>query len=194
MCGIGCGVQPFFKKAFYSSFVSLPLLQLAQASSVVLAMPTCMVCETGCGVQLFFKQAFHSSSVSLPLFRLARASSVVCRRDGWLSGFSDCSTGFSFPPSSKSIPPWPLLSGRQRSDAVSSGLSFLFLNCHLSWVRKGAQVIHGFNCSCWEALSVYWFRELWNKGKLGWDFLGGPVVKTPHFQCRGCGFDPWLEN
>ena len=20
---------------------------------------------------------------------------------------------------------------------------------------------------------------------------GGPVVKTPCFQCRGCGFDPW---
>ena len=21
------------------------------------------------------------------------------------------------------------------------------------------------------------------------DFLDGPIVKTPHFQCRGCGFD-----
>ena len=26
------------------------------------------------------------------------------------------------------------------------------------------------------------------------DFPGGPVVKTPHFQCRGCEFDPWSEN
>ena len=26
------------------------------------------------------------------------------------------------------------------------------------------------------------------------DFPGGPVVKTPHFHCRGRGFDPWLEN
>ena len=26
------------------------------------------------------------------------------------------------------------------------------------------------------------------------DFPGGPVVKTPHSQCRGHGFDPWLEN
>ena len=25
------------------------------------------------------------------------------------------------------------------------------------------------------------------------DFPGGPVVKTL-FQCRGCGFDPWLGN
>ena len=23
----------------------------------------------------------------------------------------------------------------------------------------------------------------------GWDFPGDPVVKTPHFQCRGHGFD-----
>ena len=23
------------------------------------------------------------------------------------------------------------------------------------------------------------------------DLLGGPVAKTPHFQCRGPGFDPW---
>ena len=26
------------------------------------------------------------------------------------------------------------------------------------------------------------------------DFPGGPVVKTPHFQCRGPGFDPWSGN
>ena len=24
------------------------------------------------------------------------------------------------------------------------------------------------------------------------DFAGHPVVKTPHFQCRGNGFKPWL--
>lgn len=23
-------------------------------------------------------------------------------------------------------------------------------------------------------------------------FSGGPVVKMPHFHCRGCGFAPWL--
>ena len=27
-----------------------------------------------------------------------------------------------------------------------------------------------------------------------WDFPGGPVVKTPRFHCRGCGFDPWSGN
>ena len=26
------------------------------------------------------------------------------------------------------------------------------------------------------------------------DFLGGPVVKTWSFYCRGHGFDPWLGN
>ena len=26
------------------------------------------------------------------------------------------------------------------------------------------------------------------------DFPGSPVVKMPHFQCRGHGFDPWLGN
>ena len=26
------------------------------------------------------------------------------------------------------------------------------------------------------------------------DFPGGPVVKTPRFQCRGRGFDPWSGN
>ena len=28
------------------------------------------------------------------------------------------------------------------------------------------------------------------KGLIG-DFVGGPVVKTPHFHCRGHGVDPW---
>ena len=26
------------------------------------------------------------------------------------------------------------------------------------------------------------------------DFPGGPVVKNPWFQCKGCGFDPWPGN
>ena len=26
------------------------------------------------------------------------------------------------------------------------------------------------------------------------DFPGGPVIKTPHSQCRGHGFDPWLGD
>ena len=29
---------------------------------------------------------------------------------------------------------------------------------------------------------------------IGWDFPGGPVVKTPHFQCKGHRFDPWSGN
>ena len=27
-----------------------------------------------------------------------------------------------------------------------------------------------------------------------WDFPGGPVVKTPRFHCRECGFDPSSGN
>ena len=27
-----------------------------------------------------------------------------------------------------------------------------------------------------------------------WDFPCGPVAKTPHFQYRGSGFNPWAEN
>ena len=26
------------------------------------------------------------------------------------------------------------------------------------------------------------------------DFLDSPVVKTPHFHCKGYRFDPWLGN
>ena len=26
------------------------------------------------------------------------------------------------------------------------------------------------------------------------DFPGRPVVTTPHFQCKGCGFSPWLGS
>ena len=26
------------------------------------------------------------------------------------------------------------------------------------------------------------------------EFPGGPVVGTPHFHCRGPGFDPWWEK
>ena len=27
-----------------------------------------------------------------------------------------------------------------------------------------------------------------------WDFLGGPVAKSPCSQCRKLGFDPWWGN
>ena len=38
------------------------------------------------------------------------------------------------------------------------------------------------------------FLFLFFLNDLNRDFLGGPVVKIPHFQCRECGFDPWLRN
>ena len=34
----------------------------------------------------------------------------------------------------------------------------------------------------------------WQLNVMCWDFLGGPVVKTLHFQCRGPRFDPWSGN
>ena len=27
-----------------------------------------------------------------------------------------------------------------------------------------------------------------------WEFPGSPVLKAPHFHCRGHGFDPWSGN
>ena len=32
------------------------------------------------------------------------------------------------------------------------------------------------------------------QGAVDGDIPGGPVAKTPHSQCRGPGFEPWLEN
>ena len=32
------------------------------------------------------------------------------------------------------------------------------------------------------------------KNDLTGDFPGGPVAKTPHYQCRGPGFHPWSGN
>ena len=40
-------------------------------------------------------------------------------------------------------------------------------------------------------LSVVEFRPLCINGRQGY-FVGHPVVKTPHFQCWGNGFKPWL--
>ena len=37
--------------------------------------------------------------------------------------------------------------------------------------------------------------SVWLDYKLSlWDFPGGPVVKTSHFQCKEHKFDPWLGN
>ena len=58
---------------------------------------------------------------------------------------------------------------------------FIFLTVGPSW----SSIWHvPVNCK----LSMFEFKYLF------WDFLGGPSVKTPHFHCRGHGFDPWLGN
>ena len=40
-------------------------------------------------------------------------------------------------------------------------------------------------------------RDIKDPTNISKDFAGGPVVKTPHFQCRdgvGLEFDPWAGN
>lgn len=37
-------------------------------------------------------------------------------------------------------------------------------------------------------------KSKWVLKKISRDFPGGPVVRIPHFQCRGCWFDPWSGN
>ena len=45
------------------------------------------------------------------------------------------------------------------------------------------------NGGCWS-----FQLKLYKKMPRERDFLGGPVVKTLHSQCRGHGFDPWWGN
>ena len=33
-----------------------------------------------------------------------------------------------------------------------------------------------------------------NKSSISQDFPGGPMVKTPRSQCRGCGFNSWARK
>ena len=39
----------------------------------------------------------------------------------------------------------------------------------------------------------HWYTVTLKDNRI-WDFPGGPVVKTPCFHCRGCGFNPWSGN
>ena len=50
------------------------------------------------------------------------------------------------------------------------------------------------------SLSFFFFAQLffimvkYTKQKIYCKFPGGPVVKIPCFQCRGCEFGPWSRN
>ena len=48
----------------------------------------------------------------------------------------------------------------------------------------------------WETISYLTLKEQsqYQKKKKSWGFLGGPAVKTSHFQYKGNKFDYWLEN
>ena len=71
--------------------------------------------------------------------------------------------------------------------------------------RKGTFLIvplHGFlsptmvfqkNSNITEALATP-LQKFPDMKMKAWDFPSGPVVKTPCFQCRGCGFNTWLGN
>ena len=41
---------------------------------------------------------------------------------------------------------------------------------------------------------MYSRSGLWCFKESSGDFPGVPVIKTIYFECRGCGFDPWLGN
>ena len=58
------------------------------------------------------------------------------------------------------------------------------------WSSKIEITVH---ISLWE-MEAQRGLECASKSGHQWDFPGSPVVKTPRFHCRGCGFDPWLGN
>ena len=53
-------------------------------------------------------------------------------------------------------------------------------------------------CGCMGTVLLGGMEAVASEGKSkignGRDFPGGPVVKSPHFHCRGCQFDPWSGN
>ena len=62
------------------------------------------------------------------------------------------------------------------------------LACYSLWGHKKSDVTEGLN----------WLGDNGSNPKKlvkrCWDFPGSSVVKTPHFQCRGHRFNPWLGN
>ena len=48
-------------------------------------------------------------------------------------------------------------------------------------------------CGGWVCVDECWDRRMVITGFFG-DLSGGPVVKTLHFQSKGCRFDPWSGN
>ena len=43
-------------------------------------------------------------------------------------------------------------------------------------------------------LVVSRMKRNWRKAEETGDFIGGPVLKTRPFHCRGRGFNPWSGN
>ena len=69
----------------------------------------------------------------------------------------------------------------------------LFSVAHKIWCSKVGEN-SGFEAAQnWIWILTHWLHPLWPYESYSF-FPGGPVVKTPCFQCRGHEFDPWLEN
>ena len=55
----------------------------------------------------------------------------------------------------------------------------------------GQEGVMNFNIA---VLSLRFWLDIKMEVNVFRDFPDGPVVKTLHFQCRWCRFDPWLEQ
>ena len=69
----------------------------------------------------------------------------------------------------------------------------------LEWVAIAFSTIKGYSTTNRQVIRITLIirkqcESYLKKKKFCWDFLGDPVVKTPHFQCRGGRFDPWSGN
>ena len=64
------------------------------------------------------------------------------------------------------------------------------LACFGPWNRKESDMTERLNNNN----NIY--KVLWKISErgIGWDFPGGPVVKTLYFHCRGHKFNPWWGN
>ena len=74
----------------------------------------------------------------------------------------------------------------EQAPGVSDGQGSLV--CCSLWGHKKSDTIKGLN---WLGDMKVIPKKL---AKRGWDFPGSSVVKTPHFQCMGHRFNPWLGN
>ena len=82
---------------------------------------------------------------------------------------------------------WDLL-GSSLSIILTFNWSVSLINPTSSWDSISLpQFLPYLTWPTWIALKIH-FKAYFR------DFLGGPVVKTPHFHWKGCGFVPWSKK